>query len=107
MFQKAQERKPAAERQTWNGSGSQVMSWHYGQSLGRYFNNPAEIVPMVRTMSLVAQVVFWGIPLAMLLLLWGARKNSRAVVLVADFGATGIAAVFHHRVFRLAVVVRA
>ena len=76
MFQRAQERKPAAERQTWDGSGSQVMSWHYGQSLGRYFNNPAEIVPMVRTMSLVSHVVFWGIPLAMLLLLWGARKNT-------------------------------
>ncbi|MBU0655012.1 MAG: hypothetical protein KJ914_07720 [Gammaproteobacteria bacterium] len=77
MFEKAQERKPAAERQTWNGSGSQVMSWHYGQSLGRYFNNPAEILPMVRNMSFAAQVVFWGIPLAMLLLLWGAWKSIR------------------------------
>lgn len=76
MFQKAQERKPAADRMTWDGSGSQVMSWHYGQSLGRYFNNPAEIGPMVRNMSWAAQLVFWGIPLAMLLLLWGARKNS-------------------------------
>ena len=30
---------------------AQVMAWHYKASLGRYFNNPAEILPMVKTMS--------------------------------------------------------
>jgi hypothetical protein len=24
----------------WTGSGSQLLSWHYAKSLGRYFNNP-------------------------------------------------------------------
>lgn len=75
-FEKSQERKPEAERMTWDGSGSQMMSWHYASSLGKYFNNPEEILPMVATMASVAQVVFWGILAAMVLLVFGARKNS-------------------------------
>lgn len=75
-FEKSQERKPEAERMTWDGSGSQMMSWHYASSLGKYFNNPEEIRPMVATMASVAQVVFWGILAAMVLLVFGARKNS-------------------------------
>jgi hypothetical protein len=60
----------------WNGSSFQVMSWHYGKSLGRYFNNPAEIMPMVKNLKLAVNVVFVGLIAAMLLLLYGARKNS-------------------------------
>ena len=75
-FEKSEERKPANERRMWNGSGSQMMSWHYEKSLGRYFNEPALINPMVETMTMVAHVVFWGIIVAMLVLLFGARKNS-------------------------------
>ena len=72
---KSEERKPEAERQVWDGSGAQMMSWHYEQSLGRYFNEPERIKPMVSTMTTVAHVVFWGIIAAMLLLLYGARQN--------------------------------
>jgi hypothetical protein len=75
-FEKFQERRPAGERETWSGTGAQVLKWHYETSLGRYFNNPAEILPMGRAMSAAGQVVFWGLAAAMLLLLWGARKNS-------------------------------
>lgn len=60
----------------WNGSAFQVMSWHYGKSLGRYFNNQEEIAPMVATFKLVTHIVFAGLIGAMLLLLFGARKNS-------------------------------
>ena len=74
-FERFEKRLPASEREQWNGSGAQMMRWHYKASLGRYFNNPAEINPMVKTMSSVATIVFWGIIGAMLLLLWGARKN--------------------------------
>jgi len=74
-FERYQDRLPSAERESWEGSGSQMMRWHYKASLGRYFNNPAEINPMVKTMSAVATIVFWGIIGAMLLLLWGARKG--------------------------------
>ncbi len=60
----------------WNGSAFQVMSWHYAKSLGRYFNNPAEIQPMVANLELAIHLVFVALLGSMLLLLWGARKNS-------------------------------
>jgi hypothetical protein len=75
-LEKDQERKPADERIVWDGSSSQMMTWHYQKNLGRYFNNPEEINPMVKTMTTVAHVVFWGILAAMVLLVYGARKNS-------------------------------
>ncbi len=75
-FLRDQERLPPAERQQWNGSSAQMLEWHYRKSLGRYFNDPAQINPMAKKMTLVAHVVFWGIIAAMLLLIWGARKNS-------------------------------
>ena len=74
-FEKYQERKPAQEREDWTGSGAQVLRWHYEASLGRYFNDPAKIGPMSQTMSQAADAVFWLLAAAMLLLLWGARKD--------------------------------
>jgi hypothetical protein len=74
-FDHYMKRQSGDQKQTWSGSGQQMMSWHYKASLGRYFNNPAEILPMVKTMAFVGQLVFWGILAAMLLLLWGARQN--------------------------------
>ena len=74
-FNSYMKRQSGDQKQEWTGSGAQLMGWHYKASLGRYFNNPAEILPMVKTMSLVGQLVFWGIIGAMLLLLWGARQN--------------------------------
>ncbi len=75
-FEKSQARRPPAERREWNGSGAQMLRWHYETSLGRYFNNPEEIYPMGRAMSAAGHVMFWGLAAAMLLLLWGARKSS-------------------------------
>ena len=60
----------------WNGSTFQVMAWHYAKSLGRYFNNQAEIVPMVEKLKLAINIVFAGLIGAMLLLIIGTRKNS-------------------------------
>lgn len=59
----------------WNGSSFQVMTWHYGKSLGRYFNNPAEIEPMVANLKLAIHLAFAGLAGAMLLLIFGARRN--------------------------------
>lgn len=59
----------------WTGSGFQVMSWHYEKNLGRYFNNPEEIGPMVDTLKLATHLLFVGILGAMVLLLWGARQS--------------------------------
>ena len=74
-FERDQAKRPAGERQDWTGSGNQVMAWHYGKSLGRYFNNPEEIRPMVATMSTVGHAIPWLLLGAMLLLLWGARRT--------------------------------
>jgi hypothetical protein len=74
-FEKDQERRPAAERESWNGSGAQMLRWHYAKSLGRYFNDPEQIRPMAANMSAAAQVVFWVLLGIMLMLLWGARRS--------------------------------
>ncbi len=75
-FEESQERRPVTERLDWTGSGAQTMKWHYETSLGRYFNDPARIAPMGRAMSAAGHVMFWSLPAAMLLLLWGARRSS-------------------------------
>ena len=74
-FEKDQQRKPAEQRREWDGSGAQLLSWHYEKTLGRYFNVPEEINPMVAKMTLAAKVMFWGILAAMLFLLFGSRKT--------------------------------
>ena len=75
-FEKDQERRPAAQRLQWNGSGAQMMSWHYEKSLARYFNVPEQIGPMVATMSTFGDAVFWAMIAAMLLLLVITYRNS-------------------------------
>ena len=72
-FQKDQERKASGVE--WNGSGRQLMLWHYGKNLGRYFNNPAEIEPLVAKMSVAGQVMFFGILAAMVVLVIGAWQG--------------------------------
>ena len=72
-FQKDQERK--ASGVVWNGSGRQLMLWHYEKNLGRYFNNPEEIRPLVAKMSIAGQVMFFGILAAMVVLLFGAWQD--------------------------------
>ena len=74
-FEKDQERKVAAERQVWDGSGAQMLAWHYEKALARYFNVPEEIGPMVSMMTVAAHIVFWAIIAAMALLLFGARRT--------------------------------
>jgi len=75
LFDVDQAKKSKADQQKWDGSLRQMMSWHYQKNLGRYFNNPAEITPMVKTMGMVADVVFFGIIGAMLLLIFGVWKD--------------------------------
>jgi hypothetical protein len=67
--------KSPGKVEDWNGSSIQVMLWNYDKTLGRYFNNQEEIVPMVKTLKLAINVAFWGLLGAMLLLVYGARKN--------------------------------
>jgi len=74
-FEKDQERRVPGQALQWDGSGVQMLAWHYGKTLGRYFNVPEEIRPMVANMTLAANGVFWGIIAAMALLLFGARRT--------------------------------
>jgi hypothetical protein len=72
-FQKDQERKGSGI--PWNGSGRQLMLWHYEKNLGRYFNNPEEIKPLVAKMSIAGQVMFFGILVPMAVVIFGAWKG--------------------------------
>jgi len=75
-FEKDQERSPVNEREQWNGSGAQMLSWHYGKNLARYFNVPEQINPMVSTMSAAADAVFWLMIAAMVFLVVATRKTN-------------------------------
>jgi hypothetical protein len=74
-YQKDRERRGSSEVPEWSGSGHQLLLWHYEKSLGRYFNNPAEIGPLVSAMGAAFYVVFFGIIAAMLVLLFGALRG--------------------------------
>jgi hypothetical protein len=67
--------KKGYAKEPWVGSSFQVMSWHYGKNLGRYFPDQTQIVPLVEKLELAIKVVFVGLLGAMALLLFGARKN--------------------------------
>ncbi len=70
-----QARQPEYKRQEWTGSSQQVMFWHYDKSLGRWFNNQAEIEPLVKTMTTVGTIVFWGVIAAMAFIVVVTLKN--------------------------------
>ncbi len=71
-----QSKLPADQREQWNGSIKQVIFWHYAKALGRWFNNPEEIKPLVSLMKTVGTLLFWGILAGMVALLtvaWNSR----------------------------------
>jgi len=72
-FQKDQERKGSGVE--WNGSGRQLMLWHYEKNLGRYFNVPEEIKPLVAKMNIAGYAMFFGILAAMVILSIGAWQG--------------------------------
>lgn len=64
----------------WKGSAYQLMAWHYGKVLGRYFNNQDEIRPMVKNLRLATNVVYFGLLGAMLLLIVvGTRSKNNLI----------------------------
>ncbi|MCK5360697.1 MAG: hypothetical protein KAJ95_08720 [Gammaproteobacteria bacterium] len=67
-FEKDQERVTSSEREQWNGSGAQMLSWHYEMNLARYFNVQEEIQPLVKGMTTAADIVFWLLIAAMIFL---------------------------------------
>ncbi|MDV7341062.1 hypothetical protein RYZ26_15755 [Terasakiella sp. A23] len=74
-FEADQSRKPVAQREAWIGSTQQVMFWHYEKSLGRWFNNQAEIVPLVELMTTIGTFVVWATMAAMAVVVVITLKN--------------------------------
>lgn len=75
-FDADQSRLPAGEREVWDGSGEQIVFWHYAKALGLWFNNPDEIGPLVSIMKTAGTLIFWGILAAMVAMVIVAWSNS-------------------------------
>ncbi|MBZ8134326.1 hypothetical protein CLD20_13675 [Afifella sp. IM 167] len=73
-YEADQARLPVAERSEWKASGAQTLAWHYSKALGRWFNNPDEIRPLVRNMTLFGTGLFWALIAGMLVMLFAARR---------------------------------
>ena len=63
-----------AEPKRWSSRGIDVMAWHYEESLGRWFNEPAKNQRLVAIMRTVTHVVYGGVLVAMAGFLWIARR---------------------------------
>ncbi len=68
--------KKLAIDEDWEGSGIQLLGWHYRTSLARYFNNPDVIGPKVKTMTMAANLVVGLLILSMIGFVFGARKTN-------------------------------
>ena len=66
----------AGARAEWRGNGAQLLTWHYEQTLGRYFKEPSRIDPMVTSMGRAAQVAFWATLCVALVLIVGAWRTN-------------------------------
>ncbi len=74
-FESSQNKLAISEE--WNGTGMQLLTWHYRTSLARYFNDPEKINPMVSNMRLAGNLLVGFIIIAMIVLVVGSRnKNS-------------------------------
>ena len=60
-FLSDQARLSPEERQQWNGSGMQVLLWHYKKTLARWFNEPWRNKPLAKAMTRAAWGLFWGL----------------------------------------------
>jgi hypothetical protein len=61
----------------WSNRGIDVMAWHYEESLGRWFNEPAKNGRLVAIMRTATYVVYGAVLAAMLVFLWlGSRPRS-------------------------------
>ncbi len=78
IYESGQMRKPKNERRPWAENNWQTLFWHYSENLGRWFNNPAEIKPLVKIMTTAGYLLFGGILAGMVLMVFAGRNNSSA-----------------------------
>lgn len=76
-YETDQSKKPAAEKEAWNGSLMQVFRWHYAESLGQWFNEPERNDPLVALMTTVAQALYWIVLALMAVGLFAALSAKR------------------------------
>lgn len=67
-----QNKKPAAQQLQWNGSGHQVMAWHYDKSLSRWFNMPERNLPLAEMMDSISVMLAAVLVAGMCLLVYAA-----------------------------------
>ena len=75
LYEVDQARKDKGSGVEWTGTGRQVMAWHYEKALGRWFKNPAVNDPMVETIKIAGDALFWVIIGGMVFLVWAGRNN--------------------------------
>lgn len=74
-FNADQDRKPAGGREEWKANNWQLLFWHYGTNLGRWFNNPPEIAKLVKIQTFAGKIILYGLPLVMLAMVFAGRNN--------------------------------
>ncbi len=75
IFESDQERQPQDKRQEWKGNNWQLLFWHYSKNLGRWFNNQAEIVPLVKIMTTAGYLLFGGMIAGMIFMVYAGHSN--------------------------------
>lgn len=75
VFAADQARKNKGDGIEWIGTGRQIMAWHYEKALGRWFNNPEINQPMVKTITLAGDILFWVVILGMIFLVYAGHNN--------------------------------
>jgi len=76
--------------QTWQGSGIQLLEWHYEKSLGRYFRDKEVLKPLVKKTMTSARVLFWTMFALMAGLLVFARKPNGIINWVLALAPAGL-----------------
>ncbi len=72
------------EPKPWSSRGIDVMAWHYEESLGRWFNEPAKNQRLVAIMKTTTHIVYGALLAAMLVFLWiGRRPRSPLFIALA------------------------
>jgi len=74
----------------WQGSGSQFIPWHYRRNLGRYFRDPEVLEPMVAGIAKEGTILFWGIIVAMIVLVGITRRPGGAAEKLLTLAPAGL-----------------
>lgn len=86
--------KRLAIHEEWTGDGIQLLSWHYRTNLARYFNDPAKIDPMVKTMIRISHILFFLVLIGMVVIVIGSRKTNSIFHKIMIFAPMALPVIF-------------